>query len=54
MKEEEFEKFYKGLLEKAVNSGEVQTGKAEDNPERSSEGQKVSENVQRLESESQQ
>jgi DNA-binding XRE family transcriptional regulator len=54
LKEEKFEKFYKGLLEKAVNSGEVLTNNAEDNPERSSEGHKVSENVQRLESESQQ
>jgi len=32
-KEKEFEKYYKGLLAKTVNSGELLTGNAEDNPE---------------------
>lgn len=45
---------YHGILKKAVNSGEVLTGNAEDNPDLSSEGLKVSEKEQRLESESQQ
>ena len=54
LREKKYEKFYRGLLEKTVNSGKVLTDNAEDNPEPSSEGQKVSEKVQRLDSESQQ
>jgi len=53
-REKEYEIFYRALLEKAVNSGKTLTDKAEGNPDLSSEGQKVSEKEQRLESESQQ
>jgi hypothetical protein len=38
MREEKYEIFYKGLIAKAVNLGEVLTDKAEDNPKPNLDG----------------